>query len=86
MKIYIKFFTLIFLKSLLYVVSILFSLIFILNLLTELEFFKEIEVSSGFPLFLSHITVVSLWFVIPIAAILEISILHFLIQSLIDFF
>ena len=53
MKIYIKFFTLIFLKSLLYVVSIMFSLIFILNLLTELEFFKEIEVSSGFPLFLS---------------------------------
>ena len=53
MKIYIKFFTLIFLKSLLYVVSIMFSLIFILNLLTELEFFKEIEVSSGFPIFLS---------------------------------
>ena len=43
MKIYIKFFTLIFLKSLLYVISIMFSLIFILNLLTELEFFKEIE-------------------------------------------
>ncbi|MBD1151083.1 LptF/LptG family permease [Pelagibacterales bacterium SAG-MED25] len=31
----------------------MFSLIFILNLLTELEFFKEIEVSSGFPIFLS---------------------------------
>ena len=53
MKIYIKFFTQIFLKSLLYVVSIMFSLIFILNLLTELEFFKEIEVASGFPIFLS---------------------------------
>ena len=53
MKIYIKFFTLIFLKSLLYVISIMFSLIFILNLLTELEFFKEIEVTSGFPIFLS---------------------------------
>jgi len=53
MKIYIKFFTLIFLKSLLYVVSIMFSLIFILNLLTELEFFKEIDVSSSFPIFLS---------------------------------
>ncbi len=53
MKIYIKFFTLIFLKSLLYVVSIMFSLIFILNLLTELEFFKEIEVASSFPIFLS---------------------------------
>ena len=53
MKIYIKFFTLIFLKSLLYVISIMFSLIFILNLLTELEFFKEIEVTSGFPILLS---------------------------------
>jgi len=53
MKIYIKFFTLIFLKSLLYVVSIMFSLIFILNLLTELEFFKEIDVASSFPIFLS---------------------------------
>ena len=53
MKIYIKFFTIIFLKSLLYVVSIMFSLIFILNLLTELEFFKEIEVASSFPIFLS---------------------------------
>jgi len=53
MKIYIKFFTLIFLRSLLYVISIMFSLIFILNLLTELEFFKEIEVASSFPIFLS---------------------------------
>ena len=53
MKIYIKFFTLIFLKSLLYVISVMFSLIFILNLLTELEFFKEIEVSASFPIFLS---------------------------------
>ena len=53
MKIYIKFFTQIFLKSLLYVISIMFSLIFILNLLTELEFFKEIEVSASFPIFLS---------------------------------
>ena len=34
---------------------IFFSLIFILNLLTELEFFKEIEVSSFYPLYLSLI-------------------------------
>ena len=53
MKIYIKFFTQIFLMSLLYVISIMFSLIFILNLLTELEFFKEIEISASFPIFLS---------------------------------
>ncbi len=53
MKIYIKFLTLIFFKSLFYVISIMFSLIFILNLLTELEFFKGIEVSAGFPILLS---------------------------------
>ncbi|MBD1162793.1 LptF/LptG family permease [Pelagibacterales bacterium SAG-MED12] len=34
---------------------IFFSLIFILNLLTELEFFKEIQVSSFYPLYLSLI-------------------------------
>ena len=34
---------------------IFFSLVFILNLLTELEFFKEIEVSSFYPLYLSLI-------------------------------
>jgi lipopolysaccharide export system permease protein len=33
----------------------MFSLIFILNLLTELEFFKEIEVSSYFPIYLSFL-------------------------------
>jgi len=49
MKVYIKFISLIFLKSLLYVIAIMFSLIFILNLLTELEFFKGIQVSIGFP-------------------------------------
>ena len=53
MKIYIKFLTLIFIKSLFYVISIMFSLIFILNLLTELEFFKGIEVGISFPILLS---------------------------------
>ncbi len=62
MKIYIKFFTLIFLKSLLYVVSIMFSLIFILNLLTELEFFKEIEVTASFPMLLSLLNTPSMIF------------------------
>ena len=62
MKIYIKFFTLIFLKSLLYVISIMFSLIFILNLLTELEFFKEIEVAASFPIFLSLLNSPSMLF------------------------
>ena len=62
MKIYIKFFTIIFLKSLLYVISIMFSLIFILNLLTELEFFKGIEVSTSFPIFLSLLNSPSMLF------------------------
>ena len=53
MKVYIKFLSLIFIKSLLYVTSIMFSLIFILNLLTELEFFKGIEVDISFPILLS---------------------------------
>ena len=53
MKVYIKFLLSIFSKSLFYVISIMFSLIFILNLLTELEFFKEIEVSIAFPILLS---------------------------------
>ena len=42
-----------FIRSLLYVISIMFSLIFILNLLTELEFFKGIDVGISFPILLS---------------------------------
>ena len=53
MKVYIKFFSLIFFKSLLYVISIMYSLVFILNLLTELEFFKGIEVNIEFLILLS---------------------------------
>ncbi len=53
MKVYIKFLSFIFIKSLFYVIAIMFSLIFILNLLTELEFFKGIEVGMGFPVLLS---------------------------------
>ena len=53
MRIYIKFFSLIFLKSLLYVVLVMISLGFVINLLSELDFFKQIEVDIYFPLFLS---------------------------------
>ncbi len=53
MKIYIKFISSIFLKSLFYVFFVLLSLVFILNLLTELEFFKNQNVSVNFTLFLS---------------------------------
>jgi len=53
MKVYIKFISIIFFKSLLYVFLIMGSLVFLLNLLSELEFFKEKDVGTGYPLFLS---------------------------------
>lgn len=53
MKTYIKFLSTNYLKALFNVFLIMFSLIFILNLLTELEFFKELNVKSYYPLYLS---------------------------------
>ncbi len=53
MKVYIRFITSIYLKSLLFVFLIMFSLVFILNLLSELEFFKDIEISVAFTFLLS---------------------------------
>ncbi len=53
MKVYIKFISTIFFKSLFFVFLVMASLIFILNLLTELEFFKNENVTIGFTLFLS---------------------------------
>ena len=55
MKTYIQFILKIFITALINIFLIFFSLIFILNLLTELEFFKEIQVSSFYPLYLSLI-------------------------------
>ena len=62
MKVYIKFFTYLFLKSFFYVIAVMLSLILILNLLSELEFFKNIEVSNNFPLFLSLLNAPSMIF------------------------
>ncbi len=53
MKVYIKFITSIYFKSLMFVFFIMISLVFILNLLSELEFFKDENVSVNFTLFLS---------------------------------
>ncbi len=53
MKVYIRFITYVFLKSLLFVFSVMISLVFILNLLSELEFFKNENVSISFTLFLA---------------------------------
>ncbi|MDC3101090.1 LptF/LptG family permease [Candidatus Pelagibacter sp.] len=62
MKVYIKFISSIFFKSLFFVFSVIFSLIFILNLLTELEFFKEENVQINFTLFLSFLNTPALIF------------------------
>ena len=53
MKTYIKFLINIFLNSFIYVSLVIFSLVFIINLLTELEFFKEIDVSIFYTFYLS---------------------------------
>ena len=55
MKVYIKFITSVFFRSLFFVFSIMISLVFILNLLSELEFFKNENISIGFTIFLSLI-------------------------------
>jgi len=55
MKVYIKFITVIFFKSLFFVILVMSSLVFILNLLSELEFFKDENVSLGFTFLLSLI-------------------------------
>ncbi len=53
MKMYTKFITIIFFKSLLFVFLIMISLVFLLNLLSELEFFKNLDVGINFTIFLS---------------------------------
>ena len=53
MKVYIKFISIIFFKSLFYVLIIMSSLVFILNILSELEFFKNENVGINFTLLLS---------------------------------
>ena len=53
MKIYIQFLVKVFLKSFLNIFLILISLVFILNILNEIEFFKNADVGSFYPLYLS---------------------------------
>ncbi len=62
MKVYIKLIIKIFLKSFLYVSSIVFALVLILNLLTEIEFFKNINVTYFFPIYISLLNSPSLLF------------------------
>ena len=53
MRVYINFLTIIFTRSLLFVLMVMFCLVFLLNLLSELEFFKNENVEISFTLFLS---------------------------------
>jgi len=53
MRVYIKFISSVYFKSLIFVFLIMTSLVFILNILSELEFFKNEDVSISFTLFLS---------------------------------
>ena len=62
MKTYTKFIIFVFLKSFLNIFFIVFGLVLILNLLSELDFFKELNVSSYFPLYLSLLNSMSLIF------------------------
>ena len=62
MKTYIKFLTITFLKSFLFIIFIILSLVFIINLLTELEFFKDMEISIFFTIYLALINSPSMIF------------------------
>ena len=62
MKTYINFISSIFLRSFAFVFLIIFSLVFIINLLTELEFFKDLDVSLFFTIYLSLINSPSMIF------------------------
>ena len=62
MKTYINFISSIFLRSFAFVFLIILSLVFIINLLTELEFFKDLDVSLFFTIYLSLINSPSMIF------------------------
>ncbi len=53
MKVHIKFFTILFLKSIFYVFMVMASLAFVMNLLSELDFFRQIDVDINFVIFLA---------------------------------
>ena len=62
MKTYIKFIMSTFFKSFIFVSIIFLCLVVILNILTEIEFFKETNVKSYFPLYVSMLNSPSLLF------------------------
>ena len=62
MRVYVKYILNIYLKSLFFVFFIMSSLVIILNLLSELDFFKNEDVSINFSIFLSLLNTPSLIF------------------------
>lgn len=62
MSTYIKFITLNFTKSIIYVFLVILSLVIILNILTEIEFFKNYNVNSYFPFYLATLNSLDLIF------------------------
>lgn len=62
MNTYTKFLIIIFSKSFLYISAITLSLLLVINLLTELDFFKEINVSIKTPLLLTFLISPSILF------------------------
>ena len=62
MKTYTKFLVSIFLKSFLFVLMVILSLVFIINLLGELDFFKDIETTTFFTIYLALINSPSIIF------------------------
>ena len=62
MQTYIKFIVTTFLKSFSNIFLIMIGLVLILNLISELDFFKDIEINTYFPLYLSLLNCLSLLF------------------------
>ena len=62
MKTYIKFITYTYLRSFVNIFLIMLGLVFILNLLSELDFFKNLDVDTLIPLYLSILNSGSLIF------------------------
>ena len=65
MKIYVKYILNNYLNSLLFVILIMSCLVFILNLLSELDFFKNEDVSVNFSIFLSLLNTPSFGILFP---------------------
>lgn len=62
MNTYVKFIIKAFLRSFLSIFLIMLGLVFILNLLSELDFFKDLNVSTLFPLYLTFLNSISIVF------------------------